>query len=95
MAYINQEMKKELAPGIKAALSKHALKGTIAVENQRTIVVKVKGLPELKGRHSHITPEEHPALQDLWAALNVGNFDNSCPHSNYHNQGWYASINVL
>lgn len=42
MAYVSQEMKKELAPGIKAVLKKYGVKGTIAVRNHMTLVVNIK-----------------------------------------------------
>ena len=42
MAYVSQADKKRLAPGIKAVLSKYDMKGTIAVRNHRTLVVKLR-----------------------------------------------------
>jgi len=42
MAYISQEMKKELAPEIKAVLKKYGVKGTIAIRNHSTLVVNIK-----------------------------------------------------
>ena len=42
MAYVSQEMKKELAPGIKAVLKKYGMKGTIAVRNGYSLVVNIK-----------------------------------------------------
>jgi ABC-type transport system substrate-binding protein len=41
MAYMNQERKNKLAPGIKAALKKWGMKGTISVQNYSTLVVKI------------------------------------------------------
>lgn len=41
MAYMSQEMKKELAPGIKAVLKEFGVKGSIAVKNHSTLVVNV------------------------------------------------------
>ena len=45
MAYFNQEMKKELAPGIKAVLAKYNCKGSISVKNHSTLKVTVKSGP--------------------------------------------------
>jgi len=45
MAYFNQEMKKELAPGIKAVLAKYNCKGSISVKNHSTLQVTVKSGP--------------------------------------------------
>jgi len=42
MAYVSQADKKRLAPGIKAVLKKYDMKGTIAVRNHRTLVVKLR-----------------------------------------------------
>ncbi len=41
MAYMSQEKKSELAPGIKAVLKKYGMKGTIGVRNHSTLVVNV------------------------------------------------------
>ena len=41
MAYMNQEMKSELAPAIKAVLKKYDMKGTISVKNYSQLSVKV------------------------------------------------------
>lgn len=42
MAYISQELKAVLTPGIKAVLKKYDVKGTIAVRNHSTLVVNLK-----------------------------------------------------
>ena len=42
MAYVSQEMKKKLAPGIKAVLKKYGMKGTIAVRHHMSLVVNIK-----------------------------------------------------
>tara|TARA_R110000737_G_scaffold293116_2_gene299739 strand:+ start:112 stop:495 length:384 start_codon:yes stop_codon:yes gene_type:complete len=50
MAYISQEEKKELAPGIKAVLKKYGVKGTIAVRGYSSLVVNIKsGVLDLMG----------------------------------------------
>lgn len=41
MAYMSQEHKKELAPGIKAVLKRHGFKGSISVRHHSTLVVTV------------------------------------------------------
>ena len=41
MAYMNQEQKKLLTPGIKAVLKKYGLKGTIGVWNYMSLVVNI------------------------------------------------------
>ena len=42
MAYVSQEMKKELAPQIKAVLKKYKVKGSIKVSNHSTLCVNLK-----------------------------------------------------
>jgi len=42
MAYINQDMKKKLAPGIKAVLKKYGIKGSIAVKHHSELVVTLR-----------------------------------------------------
>ena len=41
MAYVSQEMKKELAVGIKAVLKKYGCKGNIGVRNHMSLYVDV------------------------------------------------------
>ena len=42
MAYISQDEKKELAPGIKKDLKQYGIKGTIAINHYSTLVVNIK-----------------------------------------------------
>ncbi len=42
MAYMNQERKNLLAPGIKAVLKKYGMKGSVAVRHHSTLIVNVK-----------------------------------------------------
>ena len=42
MAYISQELKKKLAPGIKKVLSEYGLKGTISIRNYSTLRVTIR-----------------------------------------------------
>lgn len=41
MAYMTQEKKAELAPGIKAVLKKYGVKGTLSVRHHSTLVVNL------------------------------------------------------
>ena len=45
MAYMSQERKAQLAPGIKAVLKKYGMKGSISVNNHSTLVCTVKEGP--------------------------------------------------
>lgn len=42
MAYVSQEMKKSLAPAIKAVLKEFGMKGSISVNNHSTLCVNIK-----------------------------------------------------
>lgn len=42
MAYMNQEMKAKLAPGIKAVFARYGIKGSISVDNHSSLVVTIK-----------------------------------------------------
>ena len=110
MAYFSQEMKKEMAPRIKAVLKKYGVQGSIAVKNYSTLVVNLrKGKLDLlayaDGR-SHYQPniywlERHgyegdvlEFFKELKEAMNNGNWDKSDYQSDYVNVGWYTNINV-
>lgn len=42
MAYINQDDKKRLTPGIKAVLNKYGMKGSLSISNKMKLVCKLK-----------------------------------------------------
>ena len=59
MAYISQEMKKDLAPQIKAVLKKYGLKGSIGVRHHSSLVVNIKsGILDLVGASNRHRIEE-------------------------------------
>lgn len=59
MAYVSQEMKKDLAPQIKAVLKKYGLKGSIGVRNHSSLVVNIKsGILDLVGASNRHRIEE-------------------------------------
>ena len=54
MAYVSQEMKKSLAPAIKAVLKEFGMKGSISVGNHSTLVVNLKeGAIDFSGSYTH------------------------------------------
>jgi hypothetical protein len=54
MAYVSQEMKKELAPGIKAVLKKYNIKVSIGVRHHSTLVVNIQsGAIDFSGNYTH------------------------------------------
>ena len=52
MAYVSQEMKKELAVGIKKVLKKYGCKGNIGVKNHMSLYVDVMEGP-IDFKHTH------------------------------------------
>jgi hypothetical protein len=105
MAYMSQENKKALTPGIQAVLKKHNMKGTVAIRHHSTLVVTIqKGLIDFKGKdnvNEYYIAENYaknPAARDflleLKEAMNVGNHDRSDSMSDYFDVGWWISINI-
>lgn len=122
MAYMNQDKKAKLAPGIKAVLKKYKVKGTLAVRNYSTLVLNIKEGPiDFIGNYNevrldrrtnpddlakdylspnpywyqeHFTGKAHKFLSELFAAMNVGNHDNSDAQTDYFDVGWYVDVNI-
>jgi hypothetical protein len=42
MAYMNQEIKKSLKPGIDKVLKKYGVKGTLSIDNYSTLILTLK-----------------------------------------------------
>ena len=73
MAYVSQEMKKKLAPGIKAVLKKYKMKGTVAVSNHMTLVCNVKSGPlDILGALpvSEYGPRDYVQVNPYWIEEN-------------------------
>ena len=106
MAYMSQEKKKELAPKIKAVLKEYGMKGTIAVNHHSSLVVNLKSGPlfeDIDGDDlqvnvywidKHYEGKEKEFLTKLYAAMMVGNHDNSDTMTDYFDVGWYNDINI-
>jgi len=47
MAYVSQEMKKELAPAIKALAKEYGYKVSLSVDHHMTLVAKIKGAEDI------------------------------------------------
>lgn len=61
MAYVSQDDKKKLAPGIKAVLKKYDVKGSISVQHRMTLVVKLTG-----GTIAFNSVEEDYGVNQYW-----------------------------
>lgn len=60
MAYMSQEMKKQLAPQIKAVLKKYGMKGTISVRHYSNLIVSIKsGKLDIIGNYANVSKPEH------------------------------------
>lgn len=109
MAYMSQDKKRELAPGIKRVLKKYGMTGTIAVRHRSTLVVNIKGGAIDFGEniaergYAQVNPywiEQHwegvarDFLLELKDAMMSGNWDKSDIQTDYFNVGWYIDINI-
>ena len=55
MAYVSQDLKKSLAPQVKAILKKFGLKGSLSVRNHMTLVLTVKsGAIDFIGNYNQV-----------------------------------------
>jgi hypothetical protein len=73
MAYVSQEMKKELAPQIKAVLKKYGMKGTVAVRHHSSLVCNIKsGKLDILGALpvSEYGPRDYVQVNTYWIEEN-------------------------
>ena len=104
MAYMSQERKAQIAPGVKAVLKKYGLKGSLAVSNHSSLVLNIKSgkidfesdYDQVNVYHidSHYSGKAAKALSELRKAMSVGNWDKSDIQTDYFDVGWYVRINV-
>ncbi len=65
MAYVSQEMKKELAPAIKNVLKKYKMKASISVRNHSTLAVNIKsGAIDFTGNYTH--GDQYIQVNEYW-----------------------------
>jgi antitoxin component of RelBE/YafQ-DinJ toxin-antitoxin module len=104
MAFMNQEMKKKLAPGIKEVLKKYGMKGTLAVRDHMVLVVNIKeGVLPFED-YEQVNPyhvsrfyegEKRNFLTELLAAMRGDMwYDNSDAMTDYFDTAYYMNINV-
>ena len=106
MAYISQQDKKELAPGIKAVLKKYGMKGSIAIKHHMSLVVNLQSGP-IDFDHNdftavnvyhidrHYTGVARDFLNELIAAMKGDKwFDKSDITTDYFHTAYYNNINV-
>ena len=61
MAYVSQEMKKELAPAIKEVCKKYGYKVSLSVQNHMSLVAKVKGARKIL--EDYVAKQQEPQNQ--------------------------------
>lgn len=109
MAYMTQEMKKAIAPQVKALLKKYGLKGSLSVQHHMSLVLTLKSggidFDTTKSDvntfwiESYYEGVARECLTKLKDALNgegssEENHDNSDIMTDYFDVGWYINIRV-
>jgi len=105
MAYISQEMKKKLAPAIKAVLKKYDMKGSIAIDNHSSLVVNVKsgkinfGDDRIQAHPYHIESNYHGVarrfMEEIFSAMRGDIwYDNSDSQIDYFDTAYYLRVNI-
>ena len=106
MAYISQQDKKDLAPGIKRVLNKYGMKGSIAIKHYSSLVVNLQKGPidfDMDGYTSvnvyhidkHYTGIARDFLNELVTAMKGTKwFDKSDIMTDYFHTAYYININV-
>lgn len=106
MAYINQEMKKNIAAKIAPILRKHGLKGSLSIRNHMSLVLTIKsGVIDFGSKTMDINKHHYAihlngntaaiaAIRELFDAMNEGNWDRSDITTDYFDVGFYTEITV-
>jgi hypothetical protein len=105
MAYVSQEDKAKLAPGIKAVLDKYGMKGTISIRHHSSLVVTLRsGAIDFGGTnidvneywiHEHYTGVARSFLTELLAAMKGPDyFCNDDSQSDYFHRSHYTDIRI-
>jgi hypothetical protein len=104
MAYMSQEQKAKIVVELKKVIPKD-WKWSVSVEHRSTIVLTISKAPvDLNAMAPHGLNEYHLDLnfsgelletfKKIRAALNLDNFDNSDPMTDYFHVGHYVNIRI-
>ena len=100
MAYVSAETKAIIAAAVKPVLAKYGMKGTLSVDNHRTIVLTLQSGPIDFGDAKWF-PSTYPAIEEpafvteVREALKSGGwFDKSDIRSDYFHTAYCIDINV-
>ena len=105
MAYVSQDKKRELAPGIKAVLAKYGMKGSISVHHHSSLVVTLReGAIDFGEDYiqvnvywidDHYTGTARDFLTELLAAMKGPDwFCDDDSMTDYFHRSHYTDINV-
>lgn len=99
MAYMNKEKKAKIAPAVKAICAKYGVKGTLKVHNHSTLILTLRsGKIDFWGTmmkdNREWSGEAKKFMDEVEAAMMVGNHNNSDIMTDYFDVGWYVRINV-
>ena len=107
MAYMNQERKKELAPGIKEVLKKYNMNGSIRVNNHMELIVTLtEGILDFGTLERHVSTNPYNiknhykgiAQKFLLELLDVMQgtiyYDRSDIQTDYFDVAYYISIHI-
>jgi hypothetical protein len=108
MAYVSQDQKAKLTPGIKAVLKKYGVKATISVKHHSTLKVTLQSGPFAFELHNdgfkrvnvfhidkHYDGVEQEFLNALLAAMKGPDwFDKTDIQSDYFHCSWYNDIEL-
>lgn len=107
MAYMNQERKKELAPGIKEVLKKYYMKGSIRVNNHMELIVTLtEGILDFGTLERHVSTNPYNIknhykgiaqkflLELLDAMQGTIYYDRSDIQTDYFDVAYYISIHI-
>jgi hypothetical protein len=108
MAYMSQERKAQLAPAVKAILKKYGVKGSLSVDNHSGLTLTLKsgkidfGSAEERFNNqvnvyhigNYFNGVAQKFLEEVKAAMSVGNWNKSEIQYDYFDVGWYVYINI-
>ena len=107
MAYMNQERKKELAPGIKEVLKKYNMNGSIRVNNHMELIVTLtEGILDFGTLERHVSTNQYNIknhykgiaqkflLELLDAMQGTIYYDRSDIQTDYFDVAYYISIHI-
>ena len=89
MAFVSQDLKKRLAPKIKAVLKKYGMSGTLSVRNHSTLCLNLKSGPiDFIGNSNEVCGSDHYQVSRGFRP-NTSGYDNV---NVYHYKNHYSGV---